>query len=37
VVHARKLKEWLRKEGRGSALPRELQAALEQILPRGEE
>lgn len=33
VVHARKLKEWLRKEGRQGALPRDLQEALERILP----
>ncbi|WP_322800431.1 nuclease-related domain-containing protein [Thermoflexus sp.] len=33
VVHARKLKEWLRKEARQSALPRDLQEALRRILP----
>lgn len=33
VVHARKLKEWLRKEGRQNPLPRDLLEALQNILP----
>ncbi|MCS7252140.1 MAG: nuclease-related domain-containing protein [Anaerolineae bacterium] len=33
VIHARKLKEWLRKEARQRSLPRDLQEALERILP----
>ncbi|HXF68215.1 MAG TPA: nuclease-related domain-containing protein [Thermoflexus sp.] len=33
VVHARKLKEWLRKEGRHASLPQDLRDALWRILP----
>lgn len=33
VVHARKLKEWLRKEGRQSTFPRDLQEAIWRVLP----
>ncbi len=33
VVHARKLKEWLRREARQGAFPRDLQEALWRILP----